>query len=1046
MATYRLDILVTAQDRASNALWSTHGALRRILFIASGVLVAQAIRGITSFFGSIIGGSFEAFTRLERMQVSLETLIAGEISRGKTTEVTSTIIRRLTEMEVLALDKLKIKYAELSSELEDLESHYKDVTAEHGEQSIEALKVSVALREVKNELAETSTEMERLASAEGALVTVTEQVASGQLSFADALARSSGPAKQLLDWITQLALRSPFEEKDVLAILNTAIGYGFITQHASELGSETAKLTQAQEDEVVTAQRLTVALMSMGAAFPIVAEAMPRVIKAFGDVQAHGRVLSHELRQLANAGIGVEFLARAMGVTTQEFQKLRDAGIDADTFITSVVETIERDFIGTEERMLATAFGLQLAFKELVPIMGRAFFGPTIQAAVPGLLEFFNQISSPEALADAEAAGARFRDRLIEIWNWLDKVHGLLSRIVQEPFDATLNIALMLFGMSFSDAITFRLNLQREFDKLNISIPVNLGFGDPEAGMSAAAKNLLTFFGLGALFGRPARGLSVGAIIKGGLVFRIGAAIFGVFKGILGRIGPVGLAITAFSLIWEGDWLGIRTAVTTAWEEDIKPALGDIWKWFQEDLPAAIATAKTWIDGTAIPFLERLAIKAGSRVSGAFQMLTKWIKLNFPEAVEIAEQAGIKLAGFLGGSVNDAVVKIAEKLPEFVGNWNTFAKDLEERIVPNLVALIDKGLEIGGDIFGFLFGPFLTFGGEVYGPLLELLGGTDRGLIGLVMALAGFSADRAAGVGGLFGSIADLVGGRVEAAIEFFGAIAGFLAEIAGMSLRNIGRLAGFFTPLVELFGIIREETAETAGTLVASFLTLITPIVDFIGQDFLPVLGELFDVLDLIRELFLNTLFNAIDAFVIGPLDALGQKLFVDIKPVWEAIVGFLGDAFTFFHETLRGAITGFTTLALGPLNRVLGTLRDILSKVKEFLAGIKWILENTEFPEWMQRNSPSEVEMTFMGWAAALREVNEEAAKNPFLRPGGAVTRGTFALGGFNAGGRQMATQVIFEGDQNTYNVPDRGTAVVLSKLIAQEKRARFNDFMGV
>jgi tape measure domain-containing protein len=613
MPRYVLDIIVKGSDRASGRLSGVHRVLGRIAQIASGILIAGAIRGITDQLQGLGRSAVEAFINLERMQVGLESLVAREMARGETLITTSTAIHKLTEAEILQIDKLTIKYADLADELEELNEGQQEAIDEFGEGSIEALRYSVAIRELNSEIADTSSELEKLQNRQGASITLTESVRVGTMSLAEALEFAKEPAKRLTDWIVRLSLTTPFREEDIVQSLRVAAGYGFITQHASELMDEQAQLKKAQEDGVVTAQRLTLSLLDLMAAIGLPSENLDRIVLALGQVRAHGKLLAQEIRQMINAGVGLDIMALAMDMTVEEFQALQKEGkILAEDFLPALVELLETDLAGAAERISLTFGGTLLNLRKLLDVLLREFFGPFFIMIGPGLRKIFRQLSSEESLAEAAARGERFAASLKNAWERGMEVLEVVREIrtqMQAPAVFAIDFAEVTFGEGVADRIEGLTDALKEFNP-------ELGFVE---GNAAAAE--------GALGGI---GLALGAGGVWGILKKVAAPIIGILVGIVSGVGWLGVAAGLLGAVWEGNWFGIRDTLKDVWEEHIAPNLGGLASFLETEIPEAIAEAKRWWAETFIPALEEG---------------WKWLKGELlPVLKEITAEIGDKLA------------------------------------------------------------------------------------------------------------------------------------------------------------------------------------------------------------------------------------------------------------------------------------------------------------------------------------------------------------------------------------------------------------------
>jgi phage-related protein len=169
-------------------------------------------------------------------------------------------------------------------------------------------------------------------------------------------------------------------------------------------------------------------------------------------------------------------------------------------------------------------------------------------------------------------------------------------------------------------------------------------------------------------------GIAIGSVII--------PAIISLLSPIIALVAAALVLVKAVSLVrnaWESDWGGIRTALTEAWENTIKPALITLLQWLSVNVPKALETLRAfWVDtvwpaiqavvqtawaviqvifnaikdfisGTLIPALASLYGKwvdevwpaisnalsvAWSKILPVLQAVWDWLMLNVPRALE----------------------------------------------------------------------------------------------------------------------------------------------------------------------------------------------------------------------------------------------------------------------------------------------------------------------------------------------------------------------------------------------------------------------------
>lgn len=258
--------------------------------------------------------------------------------------------------------------------------------AEYAAGQIVAMGVAASAAQIRQALGEYA-DYERLSASLQALV-ARELLATGQAQdIASAMQQAAGRANELRRWIEQLAIESPFSQEDVAKSFKTALAYGFTTQEA---------------------QRLARAMIDFAAATGASGAVMDRVALALGQIKARGKLAGGELLQLTEAGVDVrDALARSLGKSRQEIEAMIEAGIDADTAISAIVGTLERDFSGAAKRQANTFAGLLSTLTDVRAVLRRSLLGPAFRAAQPALERFVSTLQEPRTIARVEALGER---------------------------------------------------------------------------------------------------------------------------------------------------------------------------------------------------------------------------------------------------------------------------------------------------------------------------------------------------------------------------------------------------------------------------------------------------------------------------------------------------------------------------------------------------------------------------------------------------------------------------------------------------------------
>ena len=93
-------------------------------------------------------------------------------------------------------------------------------------------------------------------------------------------------------------------------------------------------------------------------------DAMPRVARALGQLQARGKLSAQEIMQLSEVGINAnKYLVDAFGMGVEGVKK---AGIDINTVIQAIIKGMDKDFGGSAQKMMKSWQGLTSVFRSYI--------------------------------------------------------------------------------------------------------------------------------------------------------------------------------------------------------------------------------------------------------------------------------------------------------------------------------------------------------------------------------------------------------------------------------------------------------------------------------------------------------------------------------------------------------------------------------------------------------------------------------------------------------------------------------------------------------
>lgn len=205
-------------------------------------------------------------------------------------------------------------------------------------------------------------------------------------SMAEALENADDRAQELLKWIEQLAVESPFATEDIANTFRLAQAYGFTSDEAQRLTQVLTDFTAGTGQAGYVGERLALAL---------------------GQIQAKGKVSGQELNQLREAGLNVNAVLEDMGFTLSDVEK---GYVKADQFIEAIVQTLERDFEGAAARQTESWSGLISTLDDVQKIALRQFFEDTFAAIQPLAADFVALLGSDEFKASVKELGTGLAD------------------------------------------------------------------------------------------------------------------------------------------------------------------------------------------------------------------------------------------------------------------------------------------------------------------------------------------------------------------------------------------------------------------------------------------------------------------------------------------------------------------------------------------------------------------------------------------------------------------------------------------------------------
>jgi tape measure domain-containing protein len=461
-----------------------------------------------------------------------------------------------------------------------------------------------------------------------------ELINTGRASnMADALALSTPRAEELTKWVTALALKSPFTEETVATIFQTAMGYGMSSDMAQDLTKALANFAAGTGRTNSQTELLGLAL---------------------GQVYAKGKLTGEEMRQLTNAGIGVNEIARALGISVGDVATQMAKGqITAGRLLPALVAVMNRDFEGSAERMSQGWGGLASTWEDIKKIGLREFFAGTFQAIQPLAQQFVAVMSDPATMAQLREWGTVLGTHVA---NALQMVTRLFFAFQQHGVPGILS--LLNLG---PQANLFFLQLY-----YGIRDAAGIVMGALKSAWDWLGQNGLPLLNQALTFVNQNWSLLQGAVAAVVGVFGIAMPIIGAVTAVIAAINlPLVLLVGAVAMLgaaWAGNWGDIQGKTQTAWGV-IQPLLQQAWDWLQVNVPAALGFLKDRF-AEYWPVIQQKVGDFWAFVSPYLQQAWDWLQVNVPAAL-----------GFLRDRFNEYWPVIQQKVSDF---WTFISPYLQQ--------------------------------------------------------------------------------------------------------------------------------------------------------------------------------------------------------------------------------------------------------------------------------------------------------------------------------------------------------------------------------
>jgi len=618
--SYKLEILIKGKDMASGAIRGVSNSLSglgKITLAGLGAGLAAVGVGV----GALGVSAVKSASQIQDLKIALDTLVAREISRGDLIEETTKKTLHLTDEEKAKLAELRAEYNLLSARTQEQKQRVWEMTNVWTEQGLATKTARAELAKMELRLSKLNGEIEKLASKEGKVVTVTNRVRVNTMSLGEAMKEAAPKAAELMRRLRDVSLISPFEYEQVANTFRFNMAMGATSDQAMDL---------------------TRALLDTGAALGLDNEMFNRLNYNLAQAVISGDFTAANLRQLRMVGLDLaDVFQSELGLSIKEVNKQWKAGkLTAADLTKAFSDFASKNFGGAAEKMSKTLRGLKSSFKDLIFFAGADIALPGVEVITERLGDLFDRVRGFLEGGAFARLGQQIADALSFLLS--GDFEGLAEALGIGPEFQTLieNVLSM-----FAEVVSFLRD--------------NLG-----AALTWVREDGLGLLGQAIAFVNEHWDTFKAAILGVGAALTA-AGIAGALLTIVGAINPVTLAIGALGAAvgllvqaWNTDWMGMRTTITEFWETTARPALTQLGAWLGENVPKAMAALATFWATTLQPALQTLGAFLTESVIPVIVSLAQWLGENLPLAMEA-------IANFVTGTLVPALKVIWSNIEEY---------------------------------------------------------------------------------------------------------------------------------------------------------------------------------------------------------------------------------------------------------------------------------------------------------------------------------------------------------------------------------------------
>ena len=618
----KIEIIVEATDRASGVLSGIAGGLGTIGSIAAGGVVAMGLAKIGSGLSELFTGALQAASDWQILSLSLETLTARELAQGELVTKSKQVAVELTKTETAELARLKEAQQDLPLQIEKqqiavekLIAKRADLITKYGEDSIEVRDNAAAIELAKEKLDDFQTSVQtgiqRIGELEAKAASTTEEfyrVREGGMAMTEAMELAGPKAQDLLNWLRQLSVRSPFEYRTI---------------------SDAFRFQMAMGGNTEQAKSLTEAMLDMGAGLGLSNDMFNRLSYNLAQALFQGDLTEANFRQLRMVGLDLGgVLQEELGMGLEDMREQFRAGtLTSEELVNVFTKYVGETLPGAANRMAKTFQGLKSNVADLFFFAGVDLLTPLLE----GTGDTMNNLFSRALEFVNSGAIARVGDQIANVAGALIDA-GPRSIEFREALSAAIGPTLTTLIMNTFDIIVTEFQIFKD-----IWDAVSDAFGAGGVSIIDIILRLSTAF----------RDFMVDVVAP--FIRDHKDEITAAVTTILEFIGNVwDFLLPVLTDLW--NWLSVNVPIAVAfladaWRNVLWPALQEVGRWIGEVLIPWLMDVWTWLSTNIPPAVRALADfwtnvlwpaiqTAWSYIQPVLQALWNFLTVTIPDAVQ----------------------------------------------------------------------------------------------------------------------------------------------------------------------------------------------------------------------------------------------------------------------------------------------------------------------------------------------------------------------------------------------------------------------------